>query len=464
MRTGLAVSAARVAGALSRLRGGGATSLPGVVGLKIQPRLIEQLRRNLAGSIVVTGTNGKTTTSRFVGEILRAAGKPYVHNQSGSNLLRGIAATLAQDTRQSRNARAGRPRKPWGLFEVDEATMPAACKQLAPDMVVVTNLFRDQLDRYGELQRTADYLREAFAELPETSTILLNADDPLVASLGKGLPQKVAYFGLEDTSVSKSGLPHAADSITTPTGKLLRYEAVFTGHLGHYVSPDKSLVRPKPTVAAVDIQLDGTSGSDLKIKMGRQRVKLRLGVPGVYNVYNAVAAAAVGHALGVPSAKIGTAISRTAAAFGRAEAAQVNGRTVFIGLIKNPTGANEVIHTIGLDGTSKDFLVIINDNFADGTDVSWLWDADFEQLLPRARNIAVAGTRADDMALRFKYAGRPEEEVTVYHSLEKALGESLAKLPDGETLYVLPTYTAMLELRRELANAGHLKHYLREGS
>ena len=455
MRTQLAIGAAKISGVLSRLRGGGATSLPGVVGLKIQPRLISQLQRNLAGSIVVTGTNGKTTTSRFVGEILGAADKPYIHNQSGSNLLRGIAAVLAQTSTKPRKGR-----RPWGLFEVDEATMPAACRELAPKVVVVTNLFRDQLDRYGELQRTADYLREAFASLPASTTILLNADDPLVASLGKGLPQKVVYFGIEDTSVSKPGLPHAADSITTPTGKLLRYEAVFTGHLGHYRSPDRSLKRPKPTVAVTDVRLDGTAGSDLKIKLGRKSIKLRLSVPGVYNAYNAVAAAAVGHALDVTPTKIAAAISQTAAAFGRAEHASVDGRTLFIGLIKNPTGANEMIHTLTLDAKPKDFLIAINDNFADGTDVSWLWDADFEQLLPITRRVAVAGTRADDMALRLKYAGRPESDVAVYHSLTKALGESLAKLPDGGTLYVLPTYTAMLELRRELANAGHLKHYL----
>lgn len=462
MRTRLAIGAARFSGTLSRLRGGGATSLPGVVGLKIQPNLIGQLRRNLAGSIVVTGTNGKTTTSRFVGEILKAAGKPYVHNQSGSNLLRGIATVLTHRTARPRGRKGGR--KPWGLFEVDEATMPAACRELAPKLVVVTNLFRDQLDRYGELQRTADYLREAFAALPKNTTILLNADDPLVASLGKGLPQKVVYFGIEDTSVSKSGLPHAADSITTPTGKLLRYEAVFTGHLGHYRSPDRSLKRPKPSVAVTDVRLDGTAGSDLKIKLGRKSVALRLGVPGLYNAYNAVAAAATGHALGVSPAKVAKAISRTAAAFGRTERAVVDGRTVFIGLIKNPTGTNEVIHTVALDGKPKDFLILINDNFADGTDVSWLWDADFEQLLPIARSVAVAGTRADDMALRLKYAGRNEQHVAVYHSLAKALGESLAKLPDDGTLYVLPTYTALLELRRELADAGHLKHYLHEAA
>ncbi len=459
MRTQLAIGAARVSGALSRLRGGGATSLPGVVGLKIQPKLIRTLRRNLTGSIVVTGTNGKTTTSRFVGQILAAAGRPYVHNQSGSNLLRGIAAVLTTSAARPRGGR-GRGRRPWGLFEVDEATMPAACAELAPKIVVVTNLFRDQLDRYGELQRTADYLREAFATLPTSTTILLNADDPLVASLGRGLPQKVIYFGIEDTSVSKPGLPHAADSITTPTGKLLRYEAVFTGHLGHYRSPDRSLRRPKPTVAITDVRLDGTAGSDLTIKLGRKSVKLRLGVPGVYNAYNAAAAAAVGHALGVAPAKIGQAIARTAAAFGRTERAAVDGRIVFISLIKNPTGTNEVIYTVALDDAPKDFLIVINDNFADGTDVSWIWDADFEQLLPIARNVAVAGTRADDMALRLKYAGRPENDIAVYHSIEKALGESLAKLPEGETLYVLPTYTALLELRRNLTNAGHLKHYL----
>ncbi|MSU75873.1 Mur ligase family protein [Patescibacteria group bacterium] len=454
MRTSIAIGTAKLSGHLSRLRGGGATSVPGVVGLKIQPKLVRELRKNLGGSVVVTGTNGKTTTSRFIGESLKAAGKPYVHNQSGSNLLRGIASTLIQ----------GHPhrgtKKPWGLFEVDEATMPAACLELAPKVVVVTNLFRDQLDRYGELQRTADYLREGLASLPKSSVVVLNADDPLVASLGQGLPQTVMYYGIEDTSVSKDGLPRAADHFTTPTGQLLRYEAVFTGHLGHYRSPDKSLKRPKPSVAVTKLELDGTTGSDVQFKLGRKRFSVRLGIPGIYNAYNAAAAVAAGHALGLSPTVIEPAIARTAAAFGRVEHVQVGNKEIFIGLIKNPTGANEVIHTLSLDKGKKDFLILINDNFADGTDVSWLWDADFEEILPQARSLAVSGTRTDDMALRLKYAGVKEADVTVRRDIGKALEAALEGVPDGGTLYVLPTYTAMLELRRQLVEQGHLKHYL----
>lgn len=453
MRKHLAIGAAKVSGRLSRLRGGGATSLPGVVGLKVDPKLVRKLSQNLAGSIVVTGTNGKTTTSRFIGESLKTAGKPYVHNQSGSNLLRGIASTLIQH-------HPVRGKKPWGLFEVDEATMPAACAELRPKVVVVTNLFRDQLDRYGELQRTADYLREGLASLPKSSTVVLNADDPLVASLGTELPQSVVYFGIEDTAVSKPGLPHAADSITTPSGKLLRYEAVFTGHLGHYVSPDKSLKRPKPTVFATTIELDGTAGSDVRIKLGRKKIDIRLGLPGIYNAYNAVAAAAAGEALKLKPEVIKRAIARTAAAFGRVEHVAVGNKRIFIGLIKNPTGANELIHTLSLDPGKKDFLVLINDNFADGTDVSWLWDADFEELLPQANSVAVGGRRADDMALRLKYAGAGEDDITVSRDVPTALRTAVDRVPDGGTLYVLPTYTAMLELRRDLAKRGHVKHYL----
>lgn len=456
-RTQVAQTAAKATAALSRtLTHGGGTSLPGVVGLKVDPRLVRHLSSRLQGSVVVTGTNGKTTTARCISAMLAASGHPLVHNQAGSNLLRGIASSLSLRLPLS----AGKT-KPWGLFEVDEATMPAACRELRPAVVIVTNIFRDQLDRYGELRSTAAFLRKALEHLPKTSTVLLNADDPLVASLGKDLPQHVIYYGIEDTAISKQRLPHAADSLTSPvTGALLRYDAVFVGHLGHYRSPDKSFARPRPDVALTKLSLRGLKGSTLSITVGKQTTKFGVSLPGIYNAYNALAAFAVSAALDIPAASAAKAVTQTAAAFGRIEKVKVGRKDLLISLIKNPIGTNEVLETLALDKPKKHFLILINDNFADGQDVSWLWDADFEKLFSQASHITVGGLRAYDMALRLKYAGGAEEDIAIYEDLGQALAKALDQLPAGGTLYVLPTYTAMLELRRHLADQGYLNHYL----
>lgn len=457
MRNRSAHAAAKIAAGLSkRLTGGGATALPGLVGLKVDPGLVRKGSDKLAGTIVVTGTNGKTTTSRFIGAILKESGIPFIHNQSGSNLLRGIATTIATAPELTDQY--------WGLFEVDEATMPAACKELQPDVVVVTNLFRDQLDRYGELKRTAELIAAGLAHVPEESAAVLNADDPLVASLGHGLKPRTLYFGIEDREAGHKDLPHAADAVTDPaTGTLLEYDRVFVGHLGHYRSPGHAagqLKRPQPDITATQISLNGIRGSKATVNFHGKPEPLSLSVPGLYNVYNALAAAGAGAAAGFSPKKTMAAIQSTDAAFGRLERVKIGTKEVFLGLIKNPTGANEVMNTLALEPGKKDVLVAINDNFADGTDVSWLWDADFETLLPDARTVAVAGSRAADMAVRFKYAGAQENEIVRYDSLSAALNGCLRGLPDGGTLYILPTYTAMLELRRGLAKAGHLEHYL----
>ncbi|HEY8108449.1 MAG TPA: MurT ligase domain-containing protein [Patescibacteria group bacterium] len=449
MRHALALATARVLAAAARRRGGGATSLPGLAALKLDPGFIRRRSRRLAGSVVVTGTNGKTTTARFLGAAFGAAGRSVVHNQSGSNLLRGIASTLAA----ARLPSSGR--KPWGVLEVDEATVPGACRELRPRVVVVTNLFRDQLDRYGELKRTAEYLRTGLASLPKSSTVVLNADDPLVASLGKGLKCRVRYYGIEDVSRSRPSLPHAADAVSDPkSGALLRYEAVFVGHLGHYRGT--SLRRPKPQVRLTAFR----TGGAVEVRSGRQTVGLTLKLPGTYNAYNALAALAAAEAAGIDVAKAAEAVSATTAAFGRQESVEVGGRAVRIGLIKNPTGADEVIRTLAEAPGKKRILVLINDNFADGRDVSWLWDTDFETLRGRTERIAVGGLRGRDMALRLKYAGFPTGDLPRYGSVEEALREELRQVPEGGTLDVLPTYTAMLELRRTLAQAGHVKHFL----
>ncbi|MDP4000089.1 MAG: MurT ligase domain-containing protein [bacterium] len=478
MRNAFAGILSRALAAAAKLRGGGATSLPGLAALRLDPGFIRKRAAALSGSIVITGTNGKTTTSRFIGNAFAQAGRPVVHNQSGSNLLRGIASILATTKRRGGS---GRGKRAWGIFEVDEATMPDACRALKPRVVVVTNLFRDQLDRYGELKRTAEYLRTALVALPKSSTVILNADDPLVAALGQGLRCRVRYFGIEDTAHSRPALPHAADAVSDPkSGALLRYTAVFVGHLGHYRGT--SLRRPKPQVRLTRFRTAGDgrvgtkdsdgAGSLLTIRSGRRTVELPLQLPGMYNAYNALAALAGAEAAKVGIAPAAEAIAGTAAVFGRQETVEVDGRHVVIGLIKNPTGANEVIRTLSETPGKKRLLVLINDNFADGRDVSWLWDTDFEALRGskggRIERLAVGGRRGSDMALRLKYAGFDTRDVPVYEvsggggrdGIDGALRQELAATPDGGTLHVFPTYTAMLELRRALTRAGHVKHYL----
>lgn len=457
IRTNLAVVAAKSAARLSRrLSHGGATSLPGLVGLRIDPHLVRHLSRDLTGTIVVTGTNGKTTTARFISQSLTEAGYHHVHNQAGSNLLRGIASslTVAQPLPDEQS-------KTWGLFEVDEATMPEACQELQPTIVLVTNLFRDQLDRYGELQQTARLIRRGLEQLPRNTVVVLNADDPLVASLGDNLSQRILYYGIADTSVSRHRLPPAADHLASPqNGELLSYDAVFVGHLGHYRSSAGDITRPEPDISLTKLRLQGLQSSALEISTPADTVKLTLPLPGLYNAYNALAAVAVGYALDLKPTLLRRAIAKTAAAFGRLEHVNIRGQKLFISLIKNPTGSNEVINTLALDRKPKDVLIIINDNFADGRDISWLWDTDFEILIGQLRSVGVAGRRARDMALRLKYAGLPETEVVVYSEVDRAVTESLKRLPKNGTLYVLPTYTAMLELRQYLTARGHLTHYL----
>lgn len=446
----LGILAGRLAGAASRLTGRGATSLPGVVAEKIDPQIAAKLSRDLAGIIVVTGTNGKTTTSRFIANVLREDGQTVIHNQAGSNLMRGIVSTLLKP--HKKNA--------WGLFEVDEATMPEACRQLQPACIVVTNLFRDQLDRYGELRTSASHIAAGIAAAPG-ATLVLNSDDPLVATLApKSAIKKTFYFGIDDASVGHRTLPHAADSVTSPSGELLEYQRVFVGHLGHYHAKD--LHRPMPRIRATHIQQHGLRGCDVTAVIDTKSIDISLPLPGLYNVYNALAALAAAKALECDVRVAAQALTTTAAAFGRTEVVDVGNRKIFIGLIKNPTGANELLHTLATEPGKKHVLVAINDNFADGKDVSWLWDADFELLLPQLEHLSISGRRALNMALRMKYAGLPEQSIETEPHLEAALQSALEATPAGETLYVLPTYTAMLDLRRILSKQRHITHFLSE--
>jgi UDP-N-acetylmuramyl tripeptide synthase len=444
--------AGRAAAMLSRRLGrGGGTVIAGHLVPRIAPYALRDVTRSLAnGSIVVSGTNGKTTTTRLLSHILRGAGMRPIHNRAGANLLSGLFTAVAQGTDWQ-----ARPQGDIGLFEVDEATVPRALEHIEPRVLLLHNIFRDQLDRYGEVHFVAHLWREAVQHLPPTATVVVNADDPLVAEL----PSSSTY-GIADPAVGTPALPHAADARLCPRcGAALRYELVFYSHLGHYKCTRCDFVRPTPQVCATNIELLGDAGSDLTIATPDGVIRARLLLPGLYNVYNALSAVGVCTALGVRRDIIARGLETFTAAFGRLERIQVEDRQLFLALVKNPVGFTEVLRTILNREGRRTLLIAINDLFADGTDVSWLWDVEFERLLDRVNVAVCTGLRAEDLAVRLKYAGVEPERIRVEGDLRRAMELALAAAEPAETVYVLPTYTAMLALRDILRRTGYVRGF-----
>jgi lipid II isoglutaminyl synthase (glutamine-hydrolysing) len=450
---GAKVVAARALGAASRASGrGGGTTLPGRALLRLAPDAIARLGAGLERVTLVSATNGKTTTAGMIAALLEAADRRPVHNRAGSNMTWGVATALLEQKGDE------------GLFEVDEAWLPRVAAQLNPSLVVLGNLFRDQLDRYGEMEALADRWAEVVERGAGNTRFVLNADDPLIADLGRDAEERprdgVLYFGIEDTSQALPELQHAFDAKhCRRCGHPYAYERAFVGHLGHYTCPDCGARRPRPEVAATAIELRGMDGSRVTVRTPAGEIDLELPLPGLYNVYNALAAVAAAIELGIDPGRIGTALGSMRAAFGRVETIEVGGKPVSILLIKNPAGANEVLRTLRLEAGSEgiDLWVALNDRIADGRDVSWVWDADFELLSGIVRRVVCSGTRAAEMALRLKYAGWPAEAITVEPEIEASLDAAVAAAPGR--LFALPTYTALLELRKLLAARGLAKEF-----
>jgi UDP-N-acetylmuramyl tripeptide synthase len=449
VRLAVEIALARAAGQLSRLAGrGGGTTLPGKILATIDPAAVAQLARRLPlGSALVSATNGKTTTAAMVAEILGRRVR-LAHNRAGANLVSGVASTLLEQ-----------PGAQLGLFEVDEGAFPDVAGRVRPIAVCLANLFRDQLDRYGELELVAERWRLAVAGLDPAAWTVLCADDPVVADLGRGR-ERVRRFGLADPHVARERLPHAADSkYCVECGTPYDYSAAYVGHLGAYRCPACSHARPPLDVAARSIELRGLEGSafDLEAPEGTRRIELPL--PGLYNVYNALAAASLALVLGATVDDVAQGLARFRAAFGRFERVKVGDRSVLILLIKNPAGANEVIRTLVSAGQRELVVVALNDEIADGRDVSWIWDVDFEPLADGLERLIASGQRAHELALRFKYGGLASERIEVVPDLGAALDRALELTPPGGELAVLPTYTAMLALRKIVAERGLVRPY-----
>jgi UDP-N-acetylmuramyl tripeptide synthase len=407
----------------------------------------ELARRLRHGVALVSATNGKTTTTAMIASIL---GESYelAWNHSGANLASGVTSTLLSA-----------PHATFGLLEVDEFALPEVMRRTRPRLVALGNLFRDQLDRYGELEHIAERWRSAVAALPEDADLVVNADDPLVDSLAGGRAATLRY-GVDDPAVARPALQHAADSKhCLRCGSLYEYAAAYVGHLGDYRCGRCGHRRPPLDVAARDIVLAGLDASTFALELPGTGVRVRLALPGLYNVYNALAAASVAHALGEPPDKIRAGLERFSAAFGRFERIPIADRELVLLLIKNPAGANEAIRTLEEGGHPPVVMVALNDEIADGRDVSWIWDVDFEPLLAGVERVVAAGDRAAELALRFVYGGFPRERIDVVPALEPALDRTLELSSGPGPVAVLPTYTAMLGLRAIVTERGLTRPY-----
>jgi UDP-N-acetylmuramyl tripeptide synthase len=451
-RASIAVALARCASTLSRVAGGGGTSLPGRILLRCEPDALKLLARRLpAGSVVISATNGKTTTAAMAAAILSASGRAVLFNRSGANMSGGIAGTLLE----ARAANGDRPDL-LGLFEVDEMWLAQIVGDLAPAQIVLGNLLRDQLDRYGELEEIAARWALALATPPgNRADCGLCADDPLVADLGGKCARAPTYFGIEDPAVALPEAFHALDARhCRRCGAPYRFERLFLAHLGHYECPGCGARRPTPAISAREIALAGARASRFTLVTPAGSAPVTLRLPGLYNIYNALGAATIAHGQGVSPPEIARALEAFAPAFGRAEAIAMGDKELRIMLIKNPAGATEVVRALAGERAPLSLLAILNDHVADGRDVSWIWDAEIELLAASVRRVICSGTRAPELALRLAYAGIERSRIAVEPDLRSALALALEATPEHATLYALPTYTAMLELRKLLGRGG----------
>lgn len=429
LRLGFAVLIAKTVTFIVRsLRLGAASVLPGSIARRIEPRLLQLLSQQVKnGVILIAGTNGKTTTSLLLKTILERKGYRVAHNSTGANLENGLMTALLESTNL-----VGTLDADYAILEVDENIVPKVLTPLQPRIILCLNLFRDQLDRYGEVDTISKRWTKVISTLPPETVVIPNADDPTLSYLGQQLPQRVLFFGLNEPEQYLEAIPHAVDSIYCPKcGHSLDYQGVYLSHLGDFTCPNCGFSKSKPT-------LESRKWQQILV--------------GLYNKYNTLAAVTAAQDLGIDEATIKDTINNFQAAFGRAEDLVIEGKRVRILLSKNPVGTNETIRVVN-QSTDTTTLMVLNDRTPDGTDVSWIWDVDTEKLVERGGTLVVSGDRVYDMALRLRYSEKSTQSnlnLIVEEDLRQAIATALKHTPDNETLHILPTYSAMLEVREVL--------------
>ena len=434
----------RVLRGVARILKRGGTAMPGRFALKLCHELLRVLAKNVS-TVAITGTNGKTTSARMVEEAFKEAGLDYFANRSGANLISGITTEFVLNSTVT-----GKPKKKFAVIECDEAAARRVFGMLKPKVVVVTNLFRDQLDRYGEVTHTLENIREGLKGAPE-AVLCLNADCSLTSSLALELPNKCVFYGIDGSAAAGAKKPEISDATHCLRCKTeYEYDYVTYGHLGGFRCPKCGYARHKADVAVTDIGGRTADGSETVMDVFGEKMAVTVNLPAMYNIYNAAGALTAAVEMGIDSKLAVKALGVFKCGFGRMEKFDLGAKGARMMLIKNPAGANQVLEFLRDITDTFTLAVCLNDRSADGTDISWIWDADFEKLAGMSRRISrviVSGDRAEDMRLRMKYAGVPEDRLTVEKDYEK-----LTQMLEGEKeeVFIMPTYTAMLELREHL--------------
>lgn len=442
----------------NRMVGKKGTSLPGMIALKICPDLIRQLRNEHDKVVVVTGTNGKTTTSNLLADILRAGGTKLTHNSAGANMVSGIATAFIESSDLM-----GKTESSIAVVEIDEATMPKVIPMLDPDMVVITNFFRDQLDRYGELDKTIALTVEAIDKLKNT-LVLLNADDPLVATIGSKIKLPVKYFGVSQNRYSYKESNQVIEGRYCPICQgEYKYEYYHYGQLGLYHCPQCGYRRPEPDYL-VD-QVDLSEKVQFRVNYQGETKEFLLSTQGFYNLYNALAAITASLECDCRIEDIRKGLGNYKPKAGRMENFKIDGKDTTLTLVKNPTGFNEVLKTLVQSQGQKGLVIAINDLDADGRDVSWLWDVDFEVLNDASLDFIIcSGLRGEDMAVRLKYAGVDTSKISIVKDLKQAIVRALEKTVWPNRLYVLPTYTNLFPSQKILNNTKDIEGTIAGGT
>lgn len=432
----VAILACRAVRLLARVLHKGGTAKPGEIALKICPDLLGYVSKGVK-TVVVTGTNGKTTSARMIEQAFADSGLDYIANRSGANLISGITTEFAL-----KSSLFGRCKADYAVIECDEAACRRTLAYLKPKAVLVTNLFRDQLDRFGDVTVTLENIREGLSKVPD-SIICLNADCPLTASLST-LPNPRLFFGIEPQAMPGD----TGDGMRCPLcGRELEYSRSSFGHLGAYSCPGCGHARPNTEVSVSSIEKRGADSSTVVLAVGKNSSRVRINLPAVYNIYNAAGACAALQAMDFDPGIAFRALESFDCGFGRMESFALGEKGARMMLVKNPTGCNQVISYLSDVEDSFHLVVCLNDKAGDGTDISWIWETEFEKLADlgnRLSGITVSGIRWADMALRLKYAGIPEEKISAQPDYGKLVDELAAM---EKSVYMIPTYSAMLELR-----------------
>lgn len=436
----------------------GGTALPGLVALYFDPNVLSRMTKAVKfGSIVVTGTNGKTTTARMITEALDRNGYGVMNNRSGSNLERGLVSGFL-DVMNWR----GETGVDVAILEIDEADLPNLVNKLSMRQLVITNFFRDQLDRYGELLSLRNLVRRAIEEMPTGAYLILNADDPLVSSLDNFVPDGVTvkYYGLELNYNCEDFALDGRECFNC--GEELYYDKKYLSHLGHYYCSNCGYRRHLPDVRAVDCRMNGLNGSEVTILGGREESRrVNFSLPGLFNIYNLLAVLTSVEQMEVDNNLLQESLVKFKPVFGRFEKVVIGAKIIYLLLSKNPTGFNELIKTICLHEGKLGLIFILNDNYADGRDISWIWDIDIEKLRDRVNWLAVAGGRAEEMMMRVKYADFNMDRVGQGKNYRSMINDLLSS-SQAEEIFVLATYTGMMEFRAELHKMGYVSDFWKD--